>query len=347
MRIKSYQAVLLALAACPAVWAADTNAAKDNGVFDIKVAPDAEVKKAVTQAMGGISPEATRQVDEQIEDYSRAKRFRPEATAISETYPLSLKAGASRPTIYVTPHRQTSLVFLDINGRPWNVQEAYCGDCPDANGSGDGRFKSKRSDAKQHVIQLEALQDTLRTNITLFFDGIDIPFEFAVESTSTQYHSVARMVLPLAAPGQGALTMSASGTTSSTAVQSQAGALSASPLTPVVRKILDGQAAMLDGLEALSVDLETLSGRPVAGTFSFQAWLSSEGTLYVATNARAPQPPAMRSVAGTHGLSVFEFTAFHDVLSLVDNASGQRVIVSLRPPKDRLGYVYQGGVNGQ
>ncbi len=224
----------------------------------------------------------------------KATPYTSPAKPITRTMFVSLDPGVSPPALRLTRGQQTSIVFSDVSGQPWFIENVSL----NRQIFSDGRLGQQAAATQQptNVLTIEPLSPAAYGNVTVTLRGLSTPVIFVLTSAQQEVD----MRVDAKVPGRNPDAIDAVSVSTMPAIDS---ALS----------------YFLDGVPPKDARRLKVSG--LDGT---EAWVYREN-LYVRAKANAQYPAYISAARSTSGVSVYRYTAQHH--SITFTTGGQAVTV--------------------
>jgi len=219
------------------------------------------------------------------------------AKPITRTMFVSLDPGVSPPALRLSRGQQTSIVFSDVSGQPWFIENVSMNRQLFSDGrQGQQGQQSAAQQQPTNVLTLEPLTPAGYGNVTVTLRGLPTPVIFVLTSAQQEVD----MRVDAKVPGRNP---DAIDTVAVSRLPSIDGALS----------------YFLDG-----VPPKEARRLKVTGFDGAEAWLYRDN-LYVRAKADAQYPAYMSAARSTSGISVYRYAAPHS--SITFTTGGQAVTV--------------------
>jgi len=213
---------------------------------------------------------------------------------ITRTMFVSLDPGVSPPALRLSRGQQTSIVFSDVSGQPWFIENVSM----NRQLFSDGRQGQQGTAQQQptNVLTIEPLTPAAYGNVTVTLRGLSTPVIFVL--TSAQQEVDMRVDAKVPGHNPDAIDTVAVSTLPS--------------IDSTLSYFLDG----VPPKEARRLKVTGLDGT--------EAWLYRDN-LYVRTKADAQYPAYMSAARSTSGVSVYRYARLHS--SVTFTTGGQAVTV--------------------
>ena len=250
----------------------------------------------VNQALGQIksralTPQDIRDLKTLKMDIERAQATPYPSTAkpVTRTIPINLDSGVEPPVLRLSQGMQTSIVFSDMNGSPWNIdhvsynQSMFSDDSVQSEGSDDS--------AGTNIISLSPKQPAAYGNVSIKLRGLSTPIMFVLTT------------------GQKAVDFRIDAKVAGNNPDSQY-------QTSVYRSypsIDEALTSFLDGVvpeEAKELKIEEARGS--------RAW-TYQNNLYVKTKGTIAYPAYMASAKSTNGSNIYRFNGVKSNVTIMQN----------------------------
>lgn len=220
------------------------------------------------------------------------------AKPITRTMFVDLDPGVSPPALRLTRGQQTSIVFSDVSGQPWFIENVSMNrqlfsDGRQGQGQGQGQQGVQQP---TNVLTIEPLAPAAYGNVTVTLRGLSTPAIFVLTSAQQEVD----MRVDAKVPGHNP---DAIDTVTVSTLPSIDSALS----------------YFLDGVPPM--DARRLK---VTGLENAEAWLYRDN-LYVRAKADAQYPAYLSAARSTSGVSVYRYAGLHS--SVTFTTGGQAVTV--------------------
>ncbi len=222
------------------------------------------------------------------------------AKPITRTMFVSLDPGVSPPALRLTRGQQTSIVFSDVSGQPWFIENVSL----NRQLFSDGRQNAQAATSQQqqirqqatNVLTIEPLAPAAYGNVTVTLRGLSTPVIFVLTSAQQEVD----MRVDAKVPGRNPDAID-------------------SVTVSTLPSIDSALSYFLDGVPPKDARRLKVSG--LEGT---EAWLYREN-LYVRAKADAQYPAYMSAARSTSGVSVYRYAGLHN--SITFTTGGQAVTV--------------------
>lgn len=220
----------------------------------------------------------------------KASPYVTPAKPITRTMFVSLDPGVSPPALRLTRGQQTSIVFSDVSGQPWFIENVSM----NRQIFSDGQVGSPQKPT--NILTVEPLTPAAYGNVTVTLRGLPTPVIFVLTSAQLEMD----MRVDAKVPGRNpdaidTITVSA------------------------LPAIDDSLSNFLDGVPPK--DAQRLN---VTGLDGAEAWLYHDN-LYVRAKANAQYPAYLSAARSTSGVSVYRYATAHN--SVTFTTGGQAVTV--------------------
>jgi len=216
------------------------------------------------------------------------------AKPITRTMFVSLDPGVSPPALRLTRGQQTSIVFSDVSGQPWFIENVSM----NRQLFSDGRQGQQGAAQQQptNVLTIEPLAPAAYGNVTVTLRGLSTPVIFVLTSAQQEVD----MRVDAKVPGR-----------NPDAIDTVA--------VSTLPSIDSALSYFLDGVPPKEARRLKVTG--LEGT---EAWLYRDN-LYVRAKADAQYPAYMSAARSTSGVSVYRYAGLHS--SVTFTTGGQAVTV--------------------
>lgn len=216
------------------------------------------------------------------------------AKPVTRTLFVNLDPGVSPPVLRLTRGQQTSIVFSDVSGQPWFIENVSM----NRQLFSDGRQGQQGAAQQQptNVLTLEPLSPAAYGNVTVTLRGLYTPVIFVLTSAQQEVD----MRVDAKVPGR-----------NPDAIDTVA--------VSTLPSIDSSLSYFLDGVPPKEARRLKVTG--LEGT---EAWLYRDN-LYVRAKADAQYPAYMSAARSTSGVSVYRYTGLHS--SITFTTGGQAVTV--------------------
>lgn len=265
------------------------------------VVPMPKPREIVSQSVSDIE-----EVQLTEEEYERLKqlfqkRERQKATPyvspakpVTRTLPVNLDPGVSPPVLRLSQGQLTSVVFSDVTGQPWNIQEVSL----NRDRFSDGKEGKERPQEATNVLTIEPREPSAYGNVSIRLKGLATPVIFVLASGQQEVD----LRVDAKVPGRNPDAIDSVSFTS----------------MPKIDVLL---TAFLDG-----VPPQEARRLKVSGLSNTEAWVYQE-SLYLRTDADAQYPAYMAAARSTSGKAVYRFATRHSSVTLLANGRAATVFI--------------------
>lgn len=224
----------------------------------------------------------------------KASSYVSPAKPITRTLFVSLDPGVSPPALRLTRGQQTSIVFSDVSGQPWFIENVSM----NRQIFSDGRQGQQGAAQQQptNVLTIEPLAPAAYGNVTVTLRGLSTPVIFVLSSAQQEVD----MRVDAKVPGR-----------NPDAIDTIA--------VSTLPSIDSALSHFLDGVPPKDARRLKVSG--LEGT---EAWLYRDN-LYIRAKADAQYPAYMSAARSTSGVAVYRYAGLHG--SATFTTGGQAVTV--------------------
>ena len=222
----------------------------------------------------------------------KASPYVSPAKPITRTLPINLDPGVSPPVVRLSRGQQTSIVFSDISGQPWFINEVSLNRGLFSDGSETSNASGNREPT--NILTLEPQTPAAYGNVIVTLRGLSTPIIFILTSAQPEVD----MRVDAKVPGRNPDSINT---------------VSVSNLPSLDKDI----SYFLDGVPPK--DARRLK---VTGLENTEAWFY-QNSLYVRTHGDAQYPAYISAARSTSGIAVYRYARLHSSITLT--TGGQAV----------------------
>lgn len=257
----------------------------------------------VSQSVADI--EGVQLTDEQYErlkqlflqrERQKASPYVSPAKPVTRTLPVNLDPGISPPVLRLSQGQLTSIVFSDVSGQPWNIQEVNLNRGLFSDGK-EGANKETTQEAT-NVLTIEPRAASAYGSVSVRLKGLTTPVIFVLAAGQQEVD----LRVDAKVPGRNPDALDAVSFTS----------------MPKIDVLL---TAFLDGVPPTEARRLKVSGLP-----NTEAWLFQD-SLYLRTDADAQYPAYMAAARSTSGKAVYRFASLHHSVTLLANGRAATIFI--------------------
>ncbi|MEM8515160.1 intracellular multiplication protein IcmK [Massilia sp. MP_M2] len=228
----------------------------------------------------------------------KATPYASPAKPITRTLPINLDPGVSPPVLRLSQGQLTSVVFSDVTGQPWNIQQVVMNRQLFSDGREGQGGSGTAAQEPTNVLTIDPLSPSAYGSVSIRLKGLTTPVIFVL--TSGQQEVDLRVDAKVSGHNPDAVD-----------------AVSFTSM-PTIDVLL---SAFLDGVPPK--DARRLK---VSGLANTEAWLYQEN-LYLRTNADAQYPAYLAAARSTSGKAVYRFASRHNSVTLLTNGRAATVFI--------------------
>lgn len=228
----------------------------------------------------------------------KATPYPSPAKPITRTLPINLDPGVSPPVLRLSQGQLTSIVFSDVTGQPWNIQQVVMNRKLFSDGRDEQGANASAAQEPTNVLTIDPLAPAAYGSVSIRLKGLPTPVIFVLAAGQQEVD----LRVDAKVPGHNPDAVDAVNFTS----------------MPTIDALL---SAFLDGVPPK--DARRLK---VSGLANTEAWLYQEN-LYLRTNADAQYPAYMAAARSTSGKAVYRFASRHNSVTLLANGRAVTVFI--------------------